>query len=181
MSRLFGTTVAAVIGCFGMSVCTVQAASLHTPVRQPTVTRVAPIAAPAQAAPRRLANDLLELINVDRQRFRLAPVRAARPLAQVALLHSLDMAKNDYVSHFTLRGTSPASRIEVAGIQFQMAGENLGMDAGYSDEKMLQRIDVAMLNSPEHRANLLRPGFGRVGIGIALAGNRLFVTEDFMN
>jgi uncharacterized protein YkwD len=28
-----------------------------------------------------------------------------------------------------------------------------------------------MLNSPEHRANLLRPTFTRVGIGIALIGN----------
>jgi uncharacterized protein YkwD len=44
---------------------------------------------------------------------------------------------------------------------------------------MVQRIEAAMLRSPEHRANLLRRSFLRVGIGIALYDGELYLTEDF--
>jgi uncharacterized protein YkwD len=36
-----------------------------------------------------------------------------------------------------------------------------------------------MLHSPEHRANLLRSTFTQVGIGIAVSGSSIYVTEDF--
>lgn len=133
----------------------------------------------AQVGSRALRVELLALINQDRQTAGLSPLRAGRGLERVALAHSLDMAEHGYFSHVTPQGASPYDRLTHAGIHYQLAGENLGIDDGPAPDLMLQRIDVAMLHSPEHRANLLRTTFKRVGIGIAIMGGRLYVTEDF--
>jgi uncharacterized protein YkwD len=133
----------------------------------------------ARAASPSLSNPMLAIINQDRQTAGLAPLRMGRRLVQVALAHSLDMADRGYVSHITPQGASPYDRMARAGIRYRSAGENIGVDSGVSHVQMLRRIEVAMLHSPEHRANLLRPAFTRVGIGIAVIGNQLYITEDF--
>jgi uncharacterized protein YkwD len=138
-----------------------------------SATSVARSASPSLSAP------MLAIINHDRQVAGVAPLQAGHRLAQVALAHSLDMADHRYFSHFTPQGASPYDRMVRAGIRYLSAGENIGVDSGSSPLEMLQRLDLAMLNSPEHRANLLRPTFTRVGIGIAVMGNQLYITEDF--
>ncbi|HEX6506524.1 MAG TPA: CAP domain-containing protein [Chloroflexota bacterium] len=135
----------------------------------------------AQAAAPSLAATMLSLINSDRHAAGLAPLHAGRHLARLALAHSIDMADHGYFSHITPRGASPYDRMAQAGIHFRAAGENIGVDVAPSQVEELQRIEVAMLHSPEHRANLLRPTFTRVGIGIAIIGDRLYLTEDFKN
>jgi uncharacterized protein YkwD len=122
---------------------------------------------------------MLAIINRDRQAAGVTPLQAGRRLAHVALAHSLDMADHRYFSHFTPQGASPYDRMARADIHYLSAGENIGVDSGAPPLQMLQRLDLAMLNSPEHRANLLRPTFTRVGIGIAVMGNQLYITEDF--
>jgi uncharacterized protein YkwD len=126
-----------------------------------------------------LESQMLALINQDRRAAGAGPLRAGPGLERVALAHSLDMADHGYFSHFTPQGASPYDRMALAGIHYRSAGENIGMDDGTAALVMLQQIDVAMLHSPEHRANLLRTAFTRVGIGIAILGGRLYVTEDF--
>jgi uncharacterized protein YkwD len=122
---------------------------------------------------------LLTLINNDRAKNGLPPLRGSSKLRHVALLHSEDMATHGYLSHFTLSGRSPYDRLRQFGVRYQQAGENIGIDAGTDQHALLQSIEQAMLQSPEHRANLLRPAFTRVGIGIAVTGDTIYVTEDF--
>lgn len=133
----------------------------------------------ARAASASLSRPMLTLINQDRAAVGLAPLRSGRRLEQVALAHSLDMATHSYFSHITPQGATPYDRMAQARIRYQSAGENIGVDSGLPDMQMLHRLETAMLNSPEHRANLLRSSFTRVGIGIALMGNELYITEDF--
>lgn len=133
----------------------------------------------ARAASPSLCNPMLAFINQDRQAAGLAPLRMGRRLANVALAHSLDMADHGYLSHITPQGASPYDRMVQAGIHYRSAGENIGVDSGVSQMQMLKQIEGAMLKSPEHRANLLRPTFTRVGIGIAITGDQLYITEDF--
>jgi uncharacterized protein YkwD len=121
----------------------------------------------------------LQLINQDRHAAGLAPLAADSQLEAVALGHSLDMASRGYFSHFTPEGASPYDRLHHAGIRYLVAGENIGMISGGNRHLMVQRIEAAMLRSPEHRANLLRHSFLRVGIGIALSHGELYLTEDF--
>jgi uncharacterized protein YkwD len=54
-------------------------------------------------------------------------------------------------------------------------GENVG--CGDTDADTLHE---AFMNSPKHRENIMDPTFDSVGIGIVMAGDTMFVTEQFM-
>jgi uncharacterized protein YkwD len=63
-----------------------------------------------------------------------------------------------------------------ANVRFRIAGENLAL------AQTLQMAHTGLMNSPGHRANILRPQFGRVGIGIMDGGKRgLMVSQEFRN
>ena len=136
----------------------------------------APVARPAASSS---VQAMLRLINADRAGAKLPPLRLGRRLASTAEAHSLDMARRDYFAHNTPNGVSPYDRMDRAGIQFREAGENLGYASGASLPRMLSLIENAMMHSPEHRDNLLRTTFSRVGIGIVVTGDTVYVTEDF--
>lgn len=123
--------------------------------------------------------EMLGIINVDRRAAGLAPLAFDSAVAAVAKSHSREMALNHYFSHTSLTGMSPFDRLRQGGIVYTTAGENLGMDRGTSRMAMFRAIEVAMLHSPEHRANLLRSTFTRVGIGVIARGGAIYVTEDF--
>lgn len=124
-------------------------------------------------------HQMLAIVNADRQAAGLSPLTFNFHEAAVAKQHSRDMASHHYFSHTGQTGSSPFDRLHAAGITYHVAGENLGMDRGTDWTAMMQAIEVAMMHSPEHRANLLRPSFSRVGIGITYSGGVLYVTEDF--
>jgi uncharacterized protein YkwD len=75
-----------------------------------------------------------------------------------------------------------ARRIRRVGVRAPRIGENLAWSSG---SLTAARAIVSMwLASPEHRANLLHPGYRFVGVGAlrgAFAGqsNALMVTTDF--
>jgi uncharacterized protein YkwD len=61
-------------------------------------------------------------------------------------------------------------------LRFLAAGENLAL------ARTLPMAHQGLMNSPGHRANILRASFGRVGIGIADGGRYgLMVTQNFRN
>ena len=143
------------------------------------IPRSASAASSARIMPTTLEVTMRALINTDRQNAGLPPLASGYRLTVAARRHSLDMAVRNYTSHFTPEGLSPYQRMAQAGVHYRVAGENIGWDNGTDTLAMLRAIDVAMMNSPEHRANLLRTTFHRVGIGIAVIDNRIYVTEDF--
>lgn len=123
--------------------------------------------------------EMLAIINTDRHAAGLSPLAFNTAVAAVAKSHSEDMALNHYFSHTSRTGLSPFDRLRQGGISYQTAGENLGLDSGTNRMAMFRTIEVAMLHSPEHRANLLRPTFTRVGIGVIARAGTMYVTEDF--
>jgi len=119
---------------------------------------------------------MLELVNEERAREGLGPLKADPELAEVARNHSRDMFARGYFSHVTPDGNDPFDRIRAAQVRFRSAGENLAL---------AQTVNIAhtgLMNSPGHRANILQPAFGRVGIGILDGGmHGLMVTQNFRN
>ena len=80
-------------------------------------------------------------------------------LAGAARDHCRDMFVRGYFSHYTPEGLSPFDRMAQADIGFTYAGENLAL---------APNVTVAMqglMQSPGHRANILSPNFGRIGVG----------------
>jgi uncharacterized protein YkwD len=123
-----------------------------------------------------LEAQMLELVNQERAAAGLKPLALDPELLPVARRHSADMFARGYFSHYTPEGRSPFDRIQEAGVTFRTAGENLAL------APTLPIAHNGLMNSPGHRANILRPEFGRVGIGIMDSGLRgLMVTQNFRN
>jgi uncharacterized protein YkwD len=123
-----------------------------------------------------LEAEMLELVNRERVAAGLKPLQADPEMLPVARAHSVDMFTRGYFSHYTPEGRSPFDRISDAGVSFSIAGENLAL------APTLTMAHTGLMNSPGHRANILRPQFGRVGIGIMDGGIRgLMVTQNFRN
>jgi len=123
-----------------------------------------------------LEKQMLDLVNQERQARGLNPLAPDPELTEVARKHSTDMFARGYFAHDTPEGITPFDRMRDAGVRFLTAGENLAL---------APTIPVAhsgLMNSPGHRANILRKEFGRVGIGVMDGGMRgLMVSQEFRN
>ncbi|WP_192820288.1 CvpA family protein [Rufibacter sp. LB8] len=123
-----------------------------------------------------LETEMLALINQERTAEGLQPLQPDTALRRVARLHSQDMFAQGYFSHYNLQGQSPFDRIRQGRVPFRIAGENLAL------APTLTIAHEGLMNSPGHRANILRRQFGRVGIGILGGGpHRLMITQNFRN
>lgn len=121
-----------------------------------------------------LEQEMLDLINEERAREGLSPLVMDEQLVDVARNHSEDMFERGYFAHVTAEGITPFDRMRAAGVDYQVAGENLAHAA------TLSIAHTGLMNSPGHRANILRPEFGRVGIGIMDGGEYgLMITQNF--
>lgn len=147
---------------------TVQPES-RTTIRLPT--RVA-----RPAVRQELEARMLAMVNAERARQGLAPLRPDPELAQVARAHSRDMFARGYFSHYSPEGQNLRDRLRQAELGYLAAGENLAL------APTLPGAHQGLMNSPGHRANILRPQFGRVGIGVLDGGvHGLMVTQNFRN
>jgi len=120
---------------------------------------------------------LLRAMNESRRAHGLPLLRVDATLQRAARAHSRDMIARGYFDHGAF-----GTRLSRFGVRGEVIGENL---AAASGRRALARHIVRMwLGSPGHRANLLRPGFRRVGIGalpgrLPGLGNVRVVTADF--
>jgi uncharacterized protein YkwD len=123
-----------------------------------------------------LEKQMLDLVNQERQAAGLSPLAPDPELTEVARKHSADMFTRGYFAHDTPEGKSPFDRMNEAGVRFLTAGENLAL------APTIPVAHTGLMNSPGHRANILRPQFGRVGIGVMDGGMRgLMISQEFRN
>ena len=118
---------------------------------------------------------MLVLINQARNQVGLSPLHSDTLLQQAAREHSADMYKRHYFSHNTPDGKTPYDRLHDLHLNYVTAGENLAFAAD---------VDTAfnsLMQSPDHRANILNPDFRCVGIGAykGLSGYEEMFTQDF--
>ncbi len=123
-----------------------------------------------------LETRMLQLVNKERMAKGLKPLQADPELTQVARKHSMDMFVRGYFAHKNPDGKDPFDRMKAAKVIFLAAGENLALS---------QSVEIAhtnLMNSPGHRANILNPAFGRLGIGIMDGGYYgLMISQEFRN
>ncbi|MEJ7559132.1 MAG: CvpA family protein [Pedobacter sp.] len=123
-----------------------------------------------------LEAEMLVLINKARKFEGLKPLKADPEIAVAARKHSADMFTRGYFSHISPEGKSPFQRINDENVRYYTAGENLAL------AQTLEIAHEGLMNSPGHRANILRRGFGRVGIAILDGGiYGLMITQNFRN
>ena len=107
------------------------------------------------------ARDVLELVNEERQKRHLEPLRLAQDLNDAAMIRAEECVR--YFSHTRPDGSSFHT---VMRNPYRMAGENLS--AGRPTAKAT--VD-AWMDSPGHRDNILNPDYRELGVGYIYAAN----------
>jgi uncharacterized protein YkwD len=108
---------------------------------------------------------LFSLTNQARASSGLAPLRYDSQLHALAEWRAQDMSVRDYFSHqIPPQGYEVFHYMDQRGIQYVLAGENIGWDNA-SDDQATPMIQQMFMNSPEHRSNILGALWDSMGVG----------------
>jgi hypothetical protein len=103
----------------------------------------------------------LELVNQNRQQAGLAPLTLSAELTAAATQKAADMFGKDYWAHVSPTGATPWQFISGNGYQYVYAGENLAKSFDTVEEMV-----AAWMDSPTHRANILKPEYTEIGLAV---------------
>jgi uncharacterized protein YkwD len=142
-----------------------------------TAALVLVLPAAALGASARSESSLLHEMNRVRAAHGLGSLRVDTHLIRAARSHSREMLGSNVFQHGAF-----GSRMAQFNVTGTFAGENLAWGTGAKGTA--RGIVLAWLASPEHRANLLRPSFTRVGVSDLVGSFRGYrgahvVTADF--
>ena len=101
---------------------------------------------------------MIRAVNEVRSRHGLRPLAVDLRLERAARAHSTAMVRSGSFAHGNV-----GRRLAAVGVRGRVYGENLAWGVGSSASAA--NVIRMWLNSPSHRANLLRPGFRRIGLG----------------
>jgi uncharacterized protein YkwD len=135
-----------------------------TPTDACGATDVQPSAAGASAA----GQATICLLNRERTERGLPPLRENNLLSAASLEHSLDMVRRRYFEHTSPDGSDVRDRLRAVGYSRGVSastGENIAY--GFAGDSTPAAIVRIWMNSPPHRADILRRTFTEIGIGIA--------------
>jgi uncharacterized protein YkwD len=125
----------------------------------------------------------------EQQRLKLDP--KAKPLAldaeltRIARERAGDMAQKNYLAHAAPNGDTSASLLMAEDAKFQgLLGENLAAQhyvkqSGVDVEEFAQRFLDEWMKSQPHRENLAFADYDRTGVGAAVNGDTVYVTQLF--
>ena len=123
---------------------------------------------------------LANLTNGERQTQNLSTLTISPLLNEVALLKATDMATKGYFAHTSPEGKTTWYWLEQAGYQYQYAGENLAIN--FTDSK---DVTNAWMNSPTHKANIVKGNYTELGTGVATGmyegRETVFVAQVYAN
>ncbi|MEO6407930.1 MAG: CAP domain-containing protein [Burkholderiaceae bacterium] len=112
------------------------------------------------------------------RRFAAAPALRWNPaLAQTALGHSEDMARNDHFEHRGRDGSDAAQRATRNGYRWRRIGENIA--AGQGDPA---QVVAGWIASPGHCVNLMERAYTEMGAGYAIdpaSQGKIYWTQVF--
>lgn len=121
-----------------------------------------------------LGLEIFYLTNSVRYKKGLQPYLHDNNLDVASVVHSKDMASNNFFGHDSPNGSNPLTRIMDTGIFVSKCSENIAK--GYSDGVYAYE---ALLNSPSHRAPMLGK-YTYQGVGAALdKDNTFYYTQLF--
>ncbi|MBU2559940.1 hypothetical protein KKA03_03505, partial [archaeon] len=141
-----------------------------------------------------LEKRVFELINEERTKNGLKPLKWDDRIATASRKHSMDMGINNYFEHDSLDGRDLSDRIDAERITWWSLGENIIMQPeaevihiymGIQSPEYLSQEELAVsmvegwMTSPGHRANILTGTFLSTGVGIYYSNSYYYGTQDF--
>ena len=128
---------------------------------------MSPTAAAAASADETL---LLTLTNTARAAAGAPALTLDSGLSAIARNWASSMASAGAISH----NDGVKSQLAAAGYDWRKTGENVGMGPTVAS------IHEALLASPGHFRNIVDPDFRRVGLGIVIAKNTVWIVQNFL-
>ncbi|WP_406723211.1 CAP domain-containing protein [Streptomyces althioticus] len=113
----------------------------------------------------RTTAEVVELTNRERARAGLPALSRDPLLTTAARAHSADMVARDFYAHTAPDGSKPWDRAAAAGSWCRTVGENIACG-----QRSAAEVVRGWMNSPGHRANILKPEFTHIGVGFAGGG-----------
>jgi uncharacterized protein YkwD len=113
------------------------------------------------------------------------PLMIDPELAGIARQRSADMAARHYFAHVAPNGDTSASILMAEDARFQgLLGENMAAqhyrtELGVDVDRFARTFLEIWLKSPKHKENLSYAGYDRTGIGAAVDGDTVYVTQLF--
>jgi hypothetical protein len=127
----------------------------------------------SQQAEPEAEQELLRLMNQERQQQGAPALRWDEQLARAAREHNRLQVERGSLSHEFAGEPELSERLARAGVASDRDAENVAFD------RDAPSAHDSLMHSPPHRANILNPVYNAVGIGAIRKGGSLYVTEDF--
>ena len=120
---------------------------------------------------------VLDLVNNERAKHGLSPLVWDEASANVARMHSKDMAQRNFFSHTNPDGQSPFDRLKNHGISYSYAAENIA-----AGQETPESVVTAWMNSDGHRKNILNKSMTKLGVGYyqSESGYKHYWTQCFI-
>ena len=119
--------------------------------------------------------EVLNIVNEEREKHQLPPLQYSEEVSVVARDKSLDMAMNGYFDHESPTFGSPFEMMEMYGVTYWMAGENIA-----KGHLTPEHVMEGWMNSEGHRANILKDGFTHLGVGFIDMNGTYYWTQMFI-
>jgi len=125
---------------------------------------------------KKFEKEVVALVNQERSKVGLAPLKDNWELSRVARYKSEDMANKNYFSHTSPTYGSPFDMMKNFGIIYMAAGENIAMG-----QQTPASVMTAWMNSAGHKANILSKSFTEIGVGVARnKSGTIYWTQQFI-
>ena len=110
------------------------------------------------------ADEVISLINMERASAGLSPLIIDDTLTQAANVRCGEIMNQ--FSHTRPDGSSCFTALQQAGAIYRKAGENIAIG-----QSTPARVVADWMDSPDHRENIMDPGFNRIGVAVLPAGS----------
>ncbi|MFC4355200.1 CAP domain-containing protein [Chryseomicrobium palamuruense] len=108
---------------------------------------------------------LLNLVNKEREAEGLQPLQYDSKVAKVAQLKAQDLLTNNYFEHESPTYGSPSEMLTQFDVSWTASGENIA-----AGQRSVEEVHEGWMNSPGHRENILQEIYTHVGFGFTEGG-----------
>jgi uncharacterized protein YkwD len=121
------------------------------------------------------AEEVFRLTNIEREKAGFATFGKNDALSKTAVVRAIEIITQ--FSHTRPNGEDPFTAFRENGVKYILAGENIAFG-----QHTPQIVVDAWMNSPGHKANIMNPDFGRLGVGVAIDDKgALYWAQSFMD
>lgn len=127
-----------------------------------------------------LEDTVLMLVNRERYRAGLKPLRFSSQLAAAARTHNDAMAQGGFFEHRGQGEPDLYDRVTALGLDTDHVGENIFETSENGENAIATQCVKMWMLSEGHRRNMLEPEFEKTGIAIGTSADGMqYITEDF--